>query len=207
MGLIKCNVCGKDIYDNSKGCINCGAPVIVKNNNESWVKKNKKLLIIIIIVIVMIIFIKTFLFSIIIINDSSMYPRLKNNEVKILNKMDKTINRFDVVVVKYENNLIPRRIYGLPGETIEISNEGKVYVNGSIIDDNYSYMDDSEQGKNIIFAYTKIELNKNEYFVLGDNRKNSIDSSQKKYKNRSNPIPSMNIISIKDIKGTLLGVK
>lgn len=201
MSLIKCNECGKEISDKSKECVNCGAPIKIKKKKDNWISKHKKLLFIVAIAIVLLVVIKTFIFSPIMVNGNSMYPTLKDGEMKILNKLDRSFNRYDVVIVKHDGSLIPRRIYGLPGETVEFMSDGSVLVDGKELDSNYFY-EDKEKSKNVTFVYTKSVLNRDEYFVLGDNIYDSFDSATK----RSNNINlSMGIVNKQDIKGTILG--
>ena len=58
-----------------------------------------------------------------------------------------------------------------PGETIQI-HDGKVYINGSVLEDDVSEDDILTAG----LAAGELTLGENEYFVLGDNRNNSEDS-------------------------------
>ena len=84
--------------------------------------------------------------------------------------------RGDIVIFKYpddESVDYLKRIIGLPGETVEIIS-GKVYINGKKLkSDIYGitkYID--EPG----IAEEPLELGKDEYFCLGDNRPVSYDS-------------------------------
>ena len=122
-----------------------------------------------IIVLIVIIIVKHFLFAPIVVNGDSMYPTLHNRDIMILDKISlKTskINRFDIVVVKIPGERLIKRVVGLPGEKIEYK-DNKFYVNGKEVKDKYNKISQSD------FSIT---LEKEEYFVLGDNRGNSVDS-------------------------------
>ncbi|HET7738769.1 MAG TPA: signal peptidase I, partial [Tepidiformaceae bacterium] len=80
--------------------------------------------------------------------------------------------RGDIVVFRdprNPNDDLIKRIIGLPGETIEIR-DGRVYVNDLLLDE--PYITEEWQDKD----HAKILLPENEYYVMGDNRNNSLDS-------------------------------
>ena len=121
-----------------------------------------------IIIIVVVILVRTFIATPVRVNGSSMYPTLKGNEIMLLNKLGH-IDRFDIVVLKIDNredNLI-KRIIGLPGESVEIK-DNEIYINDKKLEDKYGY--------GITYNIDKVTLKKDEYFILGDNRKISLDS-------------------------------
>jgi signal peptidase I len=121
-----------------------------------------------IIIIIVVILVRTFIATPVRVNGSSMYPTLKGNEIMLLNKLGH-INRFDIVVLKIdgrEDNLI-KRIIGLPGETVEIK-DNDIYINDKKIEDKYGY--------GVTYNIDKVTLKEDEYFILGDNRKISLDS-------------------------------
>lgn len=63
-----------------------------------------------------------------------------------------------------------KRVIGLPGETIQIQS-GSIFINGEYLHDPFN--------NGILEAYSakhEILLGDDEYFVLGDNREESIDS-------------------------------
>lgn len=67
-----------------------------------------------------------------------------------------------------------KRIVGLPGETIEVKNNG-IFVNGQRLDESYIPSDFVTEAGN--FTQNRvITLDANEYFVVGDNRTHSSDS-------------------------------
>ena len=88
----------------------------------------------------------------------SMSPVLKNADVVLVNRI-------------VYNASSPKRIVGLPGETVQIV-ENQVYINGKKLEEDYKTTKIDTAG----IAGEKLKLGGDEYFVLGDNRKNSEDS-------------------------------
>lgn len=130
-------------------------------------KKLKELMPYIIIVVVVLL-VRSFIVTPGLVNGSSMEPTLHNNELVLINKigLNKGIDRYDIVVVKYENSTIIKRVIGLPYETVEYIND-ILYIDGEIVN------------TKVDFEYTKdfkLTAGKNEYIVLGDNRNISKDS-------------------------------
>ncbi len=81
--------------------------------------------------------------------------------------------RYDIVIFKYpddESVLYIKRIIGLPGDTVQIT-DGKVYINYSL-----EPLDDSFTPETPIGDFGPYHVPGNSYFVLGDNRNYSFDS-------------------------------
>ncbi|WP_010250016.1 signal peptidase I [Acetivibrio cellulolyticus] len=76
----------------------------------------------------------------------------------------------DKVFKKDEKYRLIKRVIGLPGDEIDIK-DGKVYINGELY--NEPYVKGSTSPKDMEFP---IKIPDNEYFVMGDNRENSMDS-------------------------------
>ena len=81
--------------------------------------------------------------------------------------------RFDIVIFKYPDNpseIFIKRVIGLPEETVEIK-DGKVYINGSKEPLDDSFCPETPEGD-----FGPYEVPENCYFMMGDNRNNSLDS-------------------------------
>lgn len=117
---------------------------------------------------------------------SSMYPTLEDGEHVIVNVTASyltDIERFDVVVVHSPDNkdLWVKRVIGLPGETISYQ-DGILYVDNKeieepFLDKNYAeQVVKQQQLKTFTQDMAPVTLKDNEYFLMGDNRNNSMDS-------------------------------
>ena len=104
-----------------------------------------------------------------------MVPTLLDGDIMILDKIGYRINglkRFDIVVIKYNNEKIIKRVIGLPGDYIEYK-DNILYVNWKEIKEEYK-RDITNNFSLKDLGYEKIPENK--YLVLGDNRSISKDS-------------------------------
>jgi len=109
------------------------------------------------------------------IEGSSMEPNLHNGQFLIVNKLVYYLHppeRGDVIVFQAPDS--PRkdyikRVVGLPGEEVEIV-DGQVFVNGLRLEESYIAEPGTRSwGPEVVGDF--------EYFVLGDNRRNSRDST------------------------------
>lgn len=107
-----------------------------------------------------------------------MEPNFHNREYLLVNQMSYRIRapqRGEVIIFKFPLNPKEdyiKRIIGLPGETIKVEN-GNVYINNTILPEDYLSPDQKTTSTQ---DQEGITLNKNEYYVMGDNRDNSSDS-------------------------------
>lgn len=117
------------------------------------------------------------------VDGNSMYPTLKDGDSLLVEKVSyhfSDIKRFDIVVFphfdkdKNKEVYYIKRVIALPGETVLIK-DGKIYINGIVLEENYGYYSNG-QVMNGYDASEDIILDENEYFVMGDNRNNSLDS-------------------------------
>lgn len=129
-------------------------------------KNNIKCIISILIIGCIIFFTNRFFFQVCVVHGESMYPTLKNGNIILIKKFDLKIEYRDIVVIKKDDKIIIKRVVGLPRDSIKI--DKYLYINGQKMDN--MYIENAGEIKN------EIQLKDKEYFVLGDNTGNSIDS-------------------------------
>lgn len=128
-----------------------------------------------------------FIFTPVVVDGASMMPTFEDQDKVIVDKIGPKLTNFDyfdVVVFHFDeqNNYI-KRIIGLPGDHIEYKND-ELFINGEKYDE--PYLDDYKQqltDNGSLTADFTLEdylgetvVPENHYFVLGDNRRKSIDS-------------------------------
>lgn len=121
---------------------------------------------------------KTFVVETTEVSGESMLKTLHDKEKLLVNRFIYKFTepeRGDIIVFLPDNeerNYI-KRIIALPGETIDIR-EGNVYIDDVMLEETYIDQDTHKILRNSKeFPYT---LGEDEYFAMGDNRRNSLDS-------------------------------
>lgn len=105
------------------------------------------------------------------ISGDSMSPTLEHDEIVILLKTKK-FDRGDLIGFYYQGKILLKRVIALPEDEVAIDAEGNVYVNGELLEE--PYVTTKELGDcDLEFPY---KVPGTSYFVLGDQRTNSVDS-------------------------------
>lgn len=142
----------------------------MENTKKHTYKDSLKELVPYAIIILVVVLIRTFLVTPVVVNGTSMTNTLQNGDTMILNKIGMKFNdikRFQIIVIKTDKSYLIKRVIGLPGEVISYK-DGKLYINEKVVDDPY-YKNNTED-------FEPVKIPNGYYFVMGDNRSNSMDS-------------------------------
>ena len=113
-----------------------------------------------------------------VVSGHSMERTLSDGDNLVVDKITYRFSdpqRFDIVIFPYlykKNTYYIKRVIGLPGEKIQITEDGKILINDRVLKDDHGIAPIRDPGE----ASVPIRLGDDEYFVLGDNRNSSEDS-------------------------------
>ena len=133
---------------------------------------------VIISVMIFIIYLTVFVFFSVEVSGASMQSTLHDGDTLLVNKTI-SADYGDIVIINKKGKTdywVVKRVIGLGGDTVEIKPDGKVYINGEVLEEDY--LDDFQITKPNLgdYSYEKWVLEEDEIFYLGDNRTNSTDS-------------------------------
>lgn len=121
-----------------------------------------------------------------------MFPRISSGDLLFYYRLDKKYNSTDVLVFKKEGKVRTGRVVAHGGDTVEITGEGELKVNGSIVVENNVFYKTYPYGKKRV-KYP-ISLKKGEVFLLCDYREGGKDSRY------------FGAVSQKEIKGKVITI-
>jgi signal peptidase I len=99
----------------------------------------------------------------------SMQPNFSEGQIfTIVETPLADLKRGDLVVVEIYETLAIKRLIGLPNETISV-HDGNVFINGTLFVEPYEVIPPT-------YTVEAVTLDSDSYFILGDNRPDSVDS-------------------------------
>lgn len=138
--------------------------------------------------VVIALFLRFFVLEMVLVDGESMEPTLHSHQSVFIEKVTKlfgTIDRGQIIVVRYpeREGVYVKRIVGVPGDTLEVK-DGALYINGNRKAEPYINTD------YIDYIMGPVTVPEDCYFVMGDNRNNSMDS----HDDYIGPIPKEDVI-------------
>ena len=113
----------------------------------------------------------SFVFPVIQVSGDSMEPTLGDGDILVLLNTD-NYSGGQLCCVAWQNKLLIKRVIALGGDTVDIDDNGNVFVNGTELDE--PYVTDKCLGEcDMEFPFIVPE---DKVFVMGDRRASSIDS-------------------------------
>ncbi len=131
-----------------------------------------------VIIVVVVLFVKTYVIAPIQVNGISMDSTLKDGDIMLLNKLQYKrygVKRGDIVVIKNRGSHIIKRIIGLPGDNIKVE-DNILYINGKEYKEDYLDKGTVTNDFSLEELFDTDKVPEGTYFVMGDNRDDSLDS-------------------------------
>lgn len=113
-------------------------------------------------------------FGISVVHGDSMEPVLHNGDIVFFYRLYQNYSINDIVLAEKDGDGdYIKRIVGLPGQTVDIdTKEHGLKIDGEVVSEPFIY---EKTNKKTGCRYP-LTLGKDEYFLLGDHRENSVDS-------------------------------
>lgn len=145
---------------------------------KKFLKEAVQFSLILLVALLISLFIVTYVGQRTVVDGESMESTLYHGDNLIVDKISYRFGepeRFDIIVfpAHYDDSTyLVKRIIGLPGETVYIDDEGNIYIDDELLEEDYGKEEILSGG----IASKPVTLGADEYFVMGDNRNASLDS-------------------------------
>ena len=114
---------------------------------------------------------------VLIVDSDSMAPTLQEGEV-IFGLVNADVERGDIVSFEKEYEIFIKRVIGVSGDEIDIGIDGVLLINGERLNEPYRQGETTRESFEILLPYI---VPHESFFVMGDNRLNSIDSRSEEF--------------------------
>lgn len=103
-----------------------------------------------------------------------MFPRISSGDILLCYRLERNFSSGDVLVFRKDGRIRTGRVVAHGGDSVEITSEGELKVNGSIVvENNVFYKTYPYEKKRVKYP---LSLKKDEVFVLCDYREGGKDS-------------------------------
>mgnify|MGYP005753043205 CR=1 FL=1 len=113
------------------------------------------------------------LFGITPMRNNDMSPRISAGDLLLYYRLDENYRTNDVVVFEKDGTEYTGRIVGKGGESVEITEDSRLSINGSIVMENDIFYSTPRYDDSIAYP---VSLAEDEYFILCDYREGARDS-------------------------------
>ncbi|NBJ88250.1 signal peptidase I [Acutalibacter sp. 1XD8-36] len=142
-----------------------------ENNRKEYNRVLRSTIFVLLVVTAAAVIVAVLMFPVLEIKGEAMNTTLRNGDFVVTGKASE-YQRGDIVAFYYNNTLLVKRIIAKGGDEVDIDGDGNVTVNGQAISE--PYVTEKTLGEsNVTFPYS---VPQDEFFVLGDNRAQSVDS-------------------------------
>lgn len=131
----------------------------------------KKSIVVSSIIVILLVFTNNYI-GIVKVNGNSMNPTFHEGKILLSNKVTDDFKRFDIIIFKRNGTAYIKRIIGLPNESLEYR-DNVLIIDGQEVSENFTQGTTSDY---VLKGGSNTRIPSNCYFVLGDNRENSLDS-------------------------------
>ena len=113
------------------------------------------------------------MFGITTVKNEDMSPRMSAGDLVLYYRMEKHPVAGDVIVYKKKSQQYVGRIVAKGGDSVEITEQATVKVNESVVLEQNIFYQTPQYESNVTYP---LQLQEQEYFVLGDHREGATDS-------------------------------
>lgn len=114
-------------------------------------------------------------FKVVISNSDDMKPTIRARDLQLVYRFPSHLFAGDIIVYGVDGVLHTGRIAARPNDSVEITKESKLVVNGSEVSETEIYYDTPLYDADVEYP---IQLKEDEYFILSDFRSGAIDSRE-----------------------------
>lgn len=118
-------------------------------------------------------FLLTFVFGITPMENDDMKPRISAGDLMLYYRLEDTWHVDDVIVLKKEGKKYTGRIVAKGGDTVEITEDARLVINGSYVSESDIYYSTPRYESDVIYP---VVLAEDELFILCDYRQGAKDS-------------------------------
>ena len=126
---------------------------------------------VVIVIVVLVLF--GFIFGLTSMKNDDMSPRISAGDLMLYYRLERNLNIQDVIVFQKDGKQYTGRIIAQNGDSVEITNQAQLVINGSPVLENEIYYSTPKYESQVQYPVT---LTEDQYFILCDYREGAKDS-------------------------------